>query len=707
MKKTLAMSVLMAVASVGFVISASAAEETQTYSLGPVVVVGDKGVMPGGFVSADGSAGLLGYQDTMNLPFQQNNISEKSIEIFGANPSEASTAVLVNSPSIRTAGSTVYNDFSLRGQNNNAYQFRINGVPGMLSQTNIPMNMFEKVEITSGASVGIYGVAAKESAGGSINLVTKKAGETDLNKVTVGFSGRSTGSAAVDVSRRFGKDNEQGVRVNASMVGGQTGIKDERVEQKTFSLNYDRETVHAETNAFFGFRDTEAKEAVRYFYVGGKNLTKLPSAPNASNNYAFKGETVGMKTYMGVLNHVQKLNKDTKLFFNGGWAYNDGYNYTVPQGTRLDILNDAGDVSRKMRNEPFAIRNKYVQFGAQHNWKAGVVENETVVAYDVDWYAAQWGVSGTNGTITGNIYDGNRVSFDSFTPIGKGPQWSGKSKYAGWSAINTSTIGKLTVDLGVHHHKSTITATSNAVTESDGTSPLYGIVYKPTDNLSVFANHTESFQEGTIVTSGTYENGGDVLPPTKTKNNEIGMKYKNKGFMAALSYFDMDREATFVRNKDGKSWLTLDGKLEYKGLEASMGGQIAPKWSLNGGFLVIDSKYKNHSTYDGKQVLGTSKWSGVGILSYAPDENSSFFGRAVYTGKAPIYTESNKEFKIGASTVFDLGVNYKTKMGNTPVKLTATCFNVFGKDYWLPRATTQMAILGNPRTFALTASFEF
>lgn len=704
MKKKLALGILTAVASVGFVMSASAAE-IQTYEMGPVVVVGDQGVMPGGYVSTDGSAGLLGYQDTMSLPFQQNNITEKSIEIFGANPSEASTAVLVNSPSIRTAGSTVYNDYSLRGQNMNAYQFRINGVPGMLSQTNIPMNFFEKVEVTSGASVGIYGVAAKESAGGSINLVTKKAGEEDLNKVTLGFAGRGSGTIAADVSRRFGKDKEQGIRVNAMGVTGETGIKDEKVKQTTFSINYDRETKHAETNVFAGYRNTKTEEAVRYFYMGNKNLTKLPSAPDSKKNYAFDGEEVGMKTYMGVLNHVQKFNDSTKMFVNAGWTYNDGYAYKVPQGTRLDFINDAGDVSRNMRNEPFAIRNKYVQAGVQHNWNVGVVKNQTVAAYDMDWYQAEWGTSGENGKITGNVYK-NNISFDKVTPIKTGPIWSGKSKYNGWSLINTSSIGKLDVDLGIHHHQSTVTATSGAVTKSDATSPLYGIVYKPTENVSLFANHTESFQEGSIVTMGTFENGGEVLPPTKTKQNEIGAKYKNKGFMAAVSYFDMEKEATFDKTIDGKTWRTLDGELNYNGIEVSLGGQIAPKWSLNGGFLFIDSDYKNHSTYNGKQVLGTSKWSGVGVLQYAPNENTNIFGRAVYTGKAPIYTEDVKTFEIGSSVVFDLGARYKTKVGNTPVTLTATCFNVLGKDYWLPRATTQMGILGNPRTFALTASFN-
>ncbi|MDO4179091.1 MAG: TonB-dependent receptor, partial [Phascolarctobacterium sp.] len=693
-----------AVASVGFVMSASA-EEVQTYEMGPVVVVGDKGVLPGGYVSTDGSAGLLGYQDTMSLPFQQNNITEKAIEIFGANPSEASTAVLVNSPSIRTAGSTVYNDYSLRGQNANAYQFRINGVPGMLSQTNIPMTFFEKVEITSGASVGIYGVAAKESAGGSINLVTKKAGKEDINRVNVGFAGRGTGTIGLDVSRRFGKDKEQGIRVNISGTNGETGIKNEKVRNNVFSINYDRETKHAETNIFAGYRDTKTKEAMRYFYMGNKNLTRLPSAPSAKNNYAFDGEQVGMKTYMAVLNHVQKFNDSTKMFVNAGWAYNDGYSYRVPQGTRLDIINDAGDVSRNMRNEPFAIRNTYLQAGVQHNWKVGVVENKTVAAYDMDWYAAQWGTSGSNGKITGNIYK-NNISYDKFTQIKTGPIWSGKSKYNGWSLINTSTIGKLDVDLGVHHHQSTVTATNHSVTKSDATSPLYGLVYKPTDKLSIFANHTESFQEGSIVTMGTFENGGDVLSPTKTKQNEFGIKYKNKGFMTSISYFDMEKEATFDRTIDGKTWRTIDGELNYKGVEFSIGGQIAPKWSLNGGLLYINSDYKNHSTYEGRQVLGTSKWSGVGVLQYAPDENTNIFGRAVFTGKAPIYTEDNRTLEIGSSVVYDLGVRYKTKINRMPVTLTATCFNLFGKDYWLPRATTQMGILGNPRTFAIGASFD-
>ena len=47
-KKALAMSVLCAIASVGFVVSASAAEQTMHGSLDEVVVEGSADVLPGG-----------------------------------------------------------------------------------------------------------------------------------------------------------------------------------------------------------------------------------------------------------------------------------------------------------------------------------------------------------------------------------------------------------------------------------------------------------------------------------------------------------------------------------------------------------------------------------------------------------------------------------------------------------------------------------
>ena len=701
-KKFLAMAVLCTIASVGFVLPASA-EETMTHDLDEVIVEADRDALPGGFIKSSGQVGLLGRQNIMDIPFQQTNLTAKTIAVFSANPSEASTSVLVSVPSIRTAGSTVYNDFSIRGQAANAYQFRINGIPGMFSQTNIPMNFFEAVDVTSGASVGINGVTAQESAGGTINMVTKRAHDNSI-KYTTGFSGRSTWSNYIDISNRFGRNKENGLRINASHVDGDTGIASEEVRNTTFSLNYDRETRHAETNLFLGYRDTRTSQAQRYFDFSNAAITHMPKAPKNSNNYGFDGETVGMKTYLFTLNHLQKLTDKTSLFLNAGSTYNDGYDYVVPASTRLDVINDNGDFTRTINNEPFAIRNSYIQFGLKQDWEAGSVKNKLVLAYDKDWYAAQWGSSNSSkGAVTGNIFTGN-VTVDKITENLTGPLPSGKSHYYGWSAINESTLGKAIVTLGVHRHTSSVTSSAGLKTKTDATAPLYGIVYKPTERVSLFANHTESFQAGKII-GNSYNNRGNVLSPAKTKSNEIGIKYGTSKFIAGLSYFDMKKQAEF---EDGNGNLTLNGDLKYKGLELTLGGEIAPKWSLTGGFLYTDSKYNNNNTayLDGSQVIGTSKFSAVGTLQYAPDEKSSIFGRMVYTGKAPIYTTAGRELTVSSSTVFDLGANYKTKINNTPVTFTATVFNVFNKDYWLPRATYNYGILGNPRTVAVCATFE-
>ena len=80
-KKALVMSVLCAVASVGFVMSASA-ENAVHGNLDEVVVEGSRDKMPGEMVSAKGSVGLLGDKDVMKTPFSVTNVAQKTMDLF-------------------------------------------------------------------------------------------------------------------------------------------------------------------------------------------------------------------------------------------------------------------------------------------------------------------------------------------------------------------------------------------------------------------------------------------------------------------------------------------------------------------------------------------------------------------------------------------------------------------------------------------------
>ncbi len=706
-KKALAMSVLCAVASVGFVMGASA-EDAMHGELDEIVVEGSRDTLPGGLVSKSGVVGIMGNKDVMDVPFQQTNIAEGAIERFGADPSQASTAILVNVPSIRTSSSTIYNDFSIRGQAANSYQFRVNGVPGVFSQNNLPMNFFEGVEVISGASVGVYGTAAKESAGGSINLRTKRAGAEDLTRYTVTFAGASSWGNYLDVSRRFGDKKQFGLRINASHVDGETSIDDENVKQKTFSINFDAHGKMSDTNLFVGYRDSKVYDSLRYFDFSNKNITKLPSAPKASNNYSFKGSNLGMETTFFTLNHVQKLSDDTQIFLNGGYSYNNGYDYLVTSSSRFNVINNAGDYTSYIQNEPYCVKNGYFQLGVKQKWTAGDVKNEFALSWDKNWYRGQWGATANpRGTVSGNLYNGHTI-YD-FISTNNGKALPGSTQqYYGWTAVNTSEIGKASITLGLHRHTASDTSSTGKNTQSSATSPLYGVVYRPDNNFALFANHTESFQQGSAVGAG-YLNTGSILDPAKTKSNEVGVKYTNGNAYASLSYFDMKMANAMDKYvSDNDKVRTLDGENTFRGIELGFGGKLADKWTAQGGLMYLDSEYSNTADnyLRGKQVKGVAKFSGVANLAYAPQDDLSLWGRMIYTSSAPLYTNGNNELTVPSFTTFDFGATYKTKISNTPVTFSATLFNAFNKDYWMARPTYNYGILGNPRTLFLSAQFD-
>lgn len=60
--------------------------------------------------------------------------------------------------------------------------------------------------------------------------------------------------------------------------------------------------------------------------------------------------------------------------------------------------------------------------------------------------------------------------------------------------------------------------------------------------------------------------------------------------------------------------------------------------------------------------------------------------------------------KFLLSTTFDAGINYKTQINKMPVKLSAMCYNLTGKDYWI--AYGSGLHLSSPRTFMLSAQFD-
>ena len=110
-KKFLALAVLCAVASVGFVLPASA-EETMQHDLDEVIVEADRDALPGGLVRTTARLGILGDKSILDIPYSEMSMTQKTLSLFD-DPSQPLANVLQNNPSIRSSTSSpMYTDYN-------------------------------------------------------------------------------------------------------------------------------------------------------------------------------------------------------------------------------------------------------------------------------------------------------------------------------------------------------------------------------------------------------------------------------------------------------------------------------------------------------------------------------------------------------------------------------------------------------------------
>ena len=720
-KKALVMSVLCAVASVGFVMSASA--ETMHGNLDEVVVEGSKDVLPGGNVRTTAKLGVLGDKSVMDIPYSEMSMTAKAVETYG-DPSQPLANVLMNNPSIRTSTtSPMYTDFSMRGINMNGNHMMLNGVPSLFYQfTTPPSHIIDRIDITSGPNAGVNGVNMSNNgtnsgatpAPGTINIVTKRATDTPVNRYTQTFSGRGNAGEFIDVGRRFGEKNEWGIRVNAEYMEGGLALPGAEKNEKNIFINMDHRGDNSTTNLLAGYFDLRVNGGQRWFSLPNSySSIVLPDAPDSKNNYDFNGTTKYVHGYLATLNHEHKLNDTWSYFANMGYSRRSGNKDN--QGASIKFDEHGNFVGNQFNQQNEEGKNAYVQLGLKGNLETGAVKHDLVLSVDRSW-ARYWNKSKSykpNGQdILGNLYDGiifpDNYVLQSF---GDGtPQW--EETNIGLTIADTISYGKASMLLAASRKHENFESFTGKSFKNDNILPTYGLTYKPVENMAFYYGHTESFSRGLVVSGNNYTNNGETMEPVKSKQNEIGVKYQNAGMMTTLSYFDIDEANRYdINSNDPNHPLTKvdDGKNRYKGVELTVNGKLADKWTVTGGLLYLDAereKTKN-GTKDGWFVNGASEWSGVLGLEYKPDDSLGIVGRAVWNDKAYIDSKSSSgKTEIPSYVTFDLGVNYKTKINTVPVKLSAMCYNVADKDYWMGRGSSTTIGLSMPRTFMLSAQFD-
>lgn len=712
----LAAAICMALANVGFVSSAFAAEKNddadlQTFNLAEIVVHGQR-YIAGEFVRATSNVGILGEQDAMKSPISVTTISEKAVGTF-LSSTEGLSKTLSLVPSVVKTHDAAVDCVTIRGFGDDGRSFVINGVPGMQAMTRQSSNYIESVDVIEGPATGINGSSMYNRSGGTISINSKKAlMDEDTRKIGIKYHSKGSHEEYIDFGTRLGEDKRYGVRINASNTNGERSIENWNLKQKNIYINLDQETENSKTNFMFGYTDTDSQGrpyglTVKDSYIGNA----LPSAPDGKINTNPSWRRDKNTNLVMTLNHEQKINEHLKAFLNAGHFKQDWYYYV---GFSKTLLDEAGKFSATSDNYSLLEKRDYAQIGLKGDFKTGDLKHEWVAGVDRMWhyYGGAKEYKEQSGW-EGNIYHPNTGSFAPPTFPQSDAYYGTHARISGWSVMDSITTGneKLNILVGLNGKSIAKDAykTDGSHDKKTGdyydVSPSYGINYTFDPRVAVYASHTEDFVEGGIVGS-TYQNQGTTLDPYKTKQNEIGVKFKTGDFFHKISYFDIKKANAVSVNKPGyaKPFLLADGEARHKGFEYTATGTLAEKWNLIGGFMHLNAKQKTTSAAtNGKRPNGVPEWSANLGVEYKASDDFSVLMRGNYVGSSYVL---NEKYGVPSYFTMDAGVNYKTSLNGTPVTLRAMCYNVTDKKYWTTESGANRLHSGGPRTFMLSAEFD-
>lgn len=654
----------------------------------------------GGQVATGGQLGLLGNRDIFNTPFNTTNYTEKTIIDQQA----------------RTIGDVIANDPSARvltSQPNGGETFYIRGFPvansnvafaglyGIYPYWKGSVASAERVEIVKGPGALLFGMAPGGAIGGTVNIVPERAGDEPLTRVIGNYLSEENFGAQIDVGRRFGTDNEFGVRFNGVFRDGES-YRDTSQRQGEATLGLDYQGDRFRLSADLGYLNLRY-DGTEGLLFPGTNIVPPPPGPNQQ---IFQPWTYyNSQTWYGVARAEYDIFDNVTAYATvGGRDYQD--QYLLPYGSGL------------MPNgnflENFTKANEYwnafsAETGVRARFDTGVVNHQMSVSATT--FNQESGVlSAALASNPSNIYDPTFLPEPITPTFGSLPKTAETGLQSIAIADTLSMLEeRLQLTLGVRYQKVTaenFNPTTGAMTSSydnSAVTPAVGLVVKPWENVSFYANYVEGLTQGVIAPAGT-SNAGEVFPPFVSKQLEGGVKIDFGKVATTVSLFDITQPSAF--NDPVNNTYVVDGEQRNRGVEINVFGELTPGLRVLGGAMFLDAELVNTAggTFNGNRPTNVPETTvNLGFEWDTPFiKGLTLTARGIYTGS--LYANQANTQLVPEWTRFDAGARYTfERPGGKPVTLIANVINVLDESYWASGTLYR----GAPRTFMLSTVFDF
>jgi len=664
----------------------------------------------GGQVARGGSLGILGSGDVMDIPFSTTNYTSQMLEDQQA---RTLADVVVNESSVRVMTSTgsFSEDFQIRGFNVPSGDIGFNGLYGLTSSNRMPAALMERVEVLKGPGTLMYGISPTGSVGGNINIITKRAGDEPLTRLTTTYESKSILGTHLDVGHRFGDENQWGIRVNGQYRNGQTNLDNGRQEfgLGALALDYRSPKLRWSLDAYSQRENVDNFRAQTGFAPG---IPYLPSAPSG-HRAIYDGADLLVFDSVVASRLEYDLTDNLMVYAAAGYRYG-GSEQDFPSARTINGLDQHGNFRVTNAWYDAYSRNKTGEIGARAKFDTfGVKHTLSVSGSLLKMEAGSFFLSApASSAQNSNIYDPVRLT--PMTGDRSTPTKNSETELSSLALTDTLSFAndRILLTGGLRHQNvklENFNAAGSVTSKYDesAVSPLAGIVLKPWENVALYGNFTSGLSRGGTAPA-TAANAGEVFAPYKSKQYEAGIKVDWGKVMTTVSVFQVDRPNAIT--DPVSNVYSFDGEQRNRGLELAAVGEITRGLRVMASATFYDAKLSETAggVNQGNRAPGVPKRTyNLGVDWDIPGvQGLSVNARAIHTASSPYDAENT--LTLPSWTRYDLGARYRTEIMGKPVTFRANVENLFNKNYWLSSSTLlTVATAAAPRTFLLSAQIDF
>ncbi|MBQ0770576.1 MAG: TonB-dependent siderophore receptor [Sphingomonadales bacterium] len=234
-------------------------------------------------------------------------------------------------------------------------------------------------------------------------------------------------------------------------------------------------------------------------------------------------------------------------------------------------------------------------------------------------------------------------------------------------------------------------------------SPRFGAIYKPQENISIYASYAKSFLPRSGDQFLTLNPTNANLAPETFVNYEIGVKWDlTSGLSLTTALFRLDRDdQAILLDNQGNS--TLSGS-RTEGVEFQLVGKLTDQLQINAGYSYLDGQQRNASSVGGQDLRLFQVPEHMISLWTKYDVTEQFAGGIGVTHQSSQFATNDNSVRIPAFTRVDAALYYDV---SESVQVQLNVENLFDADYYPAVHNNDNISTGEPLNARLTVKFGF